>query len=393
MTPRMHCTANTPLGLEQIAAEEMHELGLQVDSLHVDEGLVEWRGEFGDVIRANRELRTVERIAVTAGEVRALHFSELRKKAAQIPWETWIDGERAVALRVTSRGSKLYHERGIAERMAGAIGDRLGRAIEVKALGDLDDPSADVQLVIVRMEHNVAVVRMDRSGERLHRRGYRLATAKAPLRETLAAAILRASGWRPGHALVDPFCGSGTFAIEAAQWSAGIAPGGQRHFAWERWPSAVGSSRAIETAKRTHPDAPIAPIAPLAPLAPILASDREAGALTASRSNAERAGVLDRIEFSQRTVSHCEPPAGAPAGWIVTNPPYARRTDGGADPHRLYETFGAILRERFAGWRCTMLSAEDSYAQATGITWEIGPWINNGGIRVRLLHAADLQRR
>lgn len=384
MTPGMHCTANTPLGLEQNSAEEMHELGLQIDSVHVDVGLVEWRGELSDVIRANRELRTVERIAVTAGEVRAFHFSELRKKAAQIPWETWIDGERAVALRVTSRGSKLYHERGIAERIAGAIGDRLGRAIDVKALGDLDDPSADVQLVIVRMEHNVAVVRMDSSGERLHRRGYRLATAKAPLRETLAASILRASGWRPGHALVDPFCGSGTFAIEAAQWSAGIAPGGRRHFAWERWPITAGSPNAIEAAKATtHEDLH-------APHAPILASDREAGALTAARSNAERAGVLDRIGFAQRTVSHCEPPAGVRSGWIVTNPPYARRTDRGADPHRLYETFGAILRERFAGWRCTMLSAEDSYAQATGVTWEIGPWINNGGIRVRLLHAADL---
>lgn len=364
------CVAHCPIGLEDVTAAELAGLGLHVDTARPNEGRVEWTGSLADVAAANLVSRTAERITLTLGSFRALHFPELRRKASQIEWERWIGPTDRVALRVTSKRSKLYHERAIAERLAGAIGDRVGRAIAVASGDELDDPAADVQLVLVRVFKDEATVRLDTSGPRLHRRGYRQATAKAPVRETLAASILAASGWRPGHALVDPFCGAGTFPIEAALWSDGIAPGAQRSFRFERWPQAVARPELVA------PESTAA--------TPLVGSDRDAGAIEASRANAARAGVT--VEFVQRALSEAEAPAGASTGWIVTNPPYALRTDAGGDMRDLYGAFGQILRDRFAGWHCTMMCADEAFARATGVAWDVGALVSNGGVRVRLLH-------
>lgn len=364
------CVAHCPIGLEDVTAAELAGLGLEVVSAKPNEGRVEWRGTLADVAAANLVSRTAERVTLALDRFRAMHFPELRRKAAQIEWERWIGPDDRVALRVTSKRSKLYHERAIAERIAGAISDRLGREVGVASGDALDDPDAGVQLVLVRVFKDEATLRLDTSGPRLHRRGYRQATAKAPLRETLAAALLAASGWRPGNALVDPFCGSGTIPIEAASWAAGIAPGTARTFRFEHWPQRV---------ERPELESPGEP-----PSAPIIGSDRDAGAIEASRSNRERAGV--DVDFVQRSVSEVEAPADASTGWIVTNPPYALRTDAGGDVRDLYGAFGQVLRERFAGWNCTMLCADDAFAQATAVDWDAGPLVSNGGVRVRVLH-------
>ena len=363
--------AHTPIGLEAVTAAELNGLGLEVVRVRENEGLVEWRGSPSDVAAANLVLRTAERITLVLDHFRALHFPELRRKAAAIEWERWIGPADAVALRVTSKRSKLYHERGIAERVAGAISDRLGREVAIVSGEELDDPAAHAQLVLVRVFKDEVTIRLDTSGTRLHRRGYRQATAKAPLRETLAAAMLAASGWRPGNALVDPFCGAGTIPIEAALWARGFAPGRRRGFRFERWPEAIARPELESPAPSD---------------APIVGSDREAGAIDASTSNAARAGVEEHVTFLRRTLSQCEPPVGASTGWIVTNPPYAVRTDRGDDVHALYETLGRVLREPFDGWRCTMLCAEASHARATGLQWEHAATVSNGGLRVAVLH-------
>lgn len=364
--------AHCPIGLEAVTASELAGLGLRVERVRENHGVVDWTGSLADVAAANLVLRTAERITLRLEPFRAVHFAELRRKAANVEWERWIDDDDAVIVRVTSRRSKLYHERGVAERVAGAIEDRLGRTVEVAPADTLDDPDARVQLLVVRVQNDRVTLRLDTSGPRLHRRGYRQATAKAPLRETLAASILAWSGWRPGHALVDPFCGSGTIPIEAALWAAGIAPGAGRSFRFERWPDPVQRPELVP------PDE--------LPTAPIRGSDREEGAIRAARANAERAGIAP--EFVQCPVADCEPPPVDAPGWIVTNPPYARRTARGDDPLRPFAEFGEVVRSRFAGWHCTMLCPDEDSARATGLPFEVGPMVSNGGIRVRVLHLA-----
>jgi putative N6-adenine-specific DNA methylase len=233
-------------------------------------------------------------------------------------------------------------------------------------------------LVVVRLLHDRCTVSIDSSGALLHRRGYRLATAKAPLRETLAAAALLASEWRPDAPLLDPMCGSGTIPIEAALIARRIAPGVRRRFAFEHWPERDPGRWSVlieEASSRALARAP----------APIQGSDRDAGAIDAARANAERAGVAADVELVRRPLSAIEPPAGA--GWIVTNPPYGARV-GERDALRdLYATLGAVVRRRCPGWAVSMISASARLERQTGLAFQELARTRSGGIPVRLLRA------
>src|SRR5690606_29970041 len=225
--------AITAPGLAPLAAAELEALGVAGVVVSDDAG-VEWSGTLEQLYAANLHLRTASRIVLRLGTFTARAFWELEKQARRVPWETVVAPGAAVAFRVTSRKSKLYHEAAIAERLAEAV---------VRAV-----PSATVhagtapQLLIVRVHRDRFTLSADTSGALLHRRGYRLATAKAPLRETLAAAMLLAGGWDRRSPLVDPFCGSGTIPIEAALLARRIPPGlsgpdhAPRRYAFRRWP-------------------------------------------------------------------------------------------------------------------------------------------------------------
>jgi len=179
-------------------------------------GGVPFRGRLKAVYMANLWLRTASRVLLRLGEFHAAAFSETRKKASRLEWERFIIPGRAVAIRVTCRKSRLYHSDAVAERVAGAIADRIGKS---SPLVKFDPQSSDKlpQLIIVRLFHDQCTISIDTSGANLHRRGYRLATAKAPLRETLAANMLLASGWDMTSPLLDPFCGSGTTCLSAVK--------------------------------------------------------------------------------------------------------------------------------------------------------------------------------
>jgi putative N6-adenine-specific DNA methylase len=228
--------------------------------------------------------------------------------------------------------------------------------------------------VLVRLVHDRCVVSLDASGALLHQRGWRKAGGKAPLRETLAAGLLLASGWDAASPLADPFCGSGTVPIEAALLARKLAPGRGRRFACQDWP---GFDAALAARVAAEAEAAALGSGPA-----IRGSDRDAGAVDAARANAEAAGVGIDIAFEQRTISDFEPPPGT--GWIVCNPPYGVRLRGGGDLRDLYARFGAVLRRRCPGWRVTLLCADPRLVRASELPLETRASWRNGGLKVEV---------
>jgi putative N6-adenine-specific DNA methylase len=338
-----------------------------------DTGGVVFKGNLEALYRANLYLRTASRVLARVGTFfYATTFSDLRDKASRLPWERFLHPGQPVVVRVTCHKSKLYHSDGVAERIAGAIFDRMGKESPVKQA--IDEEEADQpQLVVVRLYKDQVTVSMDSSGELLHRRGYRQAVAKAPLRETLAAAMLMASGWDKKSPLLDPFCGSGTIPIEAALMALGIPAGLKRHFAFMDWP---GYDEALW--KRLLAEAEPLPAAELS----IFASDRDAGAVQMAQENAERAGVSESIQFECQAVSAIHPPQKP--GWVVTNPPYGLRVSEGKDLRNLYAQFGNVLRAQCPGWNVSVLSSDLMLLGQIGLKLDTSFSMTNGGVGVRL---------
>ncbi len=369
-------------GLEALVADELVRLNLlPPDSreLSVEQGGVTFQGNQESIYKANLHLRTASRVLVRLGEFYAAGFPELRKKAGRLAWENYLPGGQRIALAVTCRKSKLYHSGAVAERITAAIGDRLGRPVNVIRASEEDPETGLSQLIVVRLLNDHVTISIDSSGELLHRRGYRLATAKAPLRETLAAAMLLASGWDASSPLIDPFCGSGTIPIEAALLAAGSPPGcavaqSPRQFAFMNWPSfdtacwesALASGQVPPV--KNHPR--------------ILASDRDAGAVQIAIANSRRAGVADLIEFSQRPISAIEPPPTL--GWIVTNPPYGQRVSAAHDLRNLYAQIGNVLRAKCPNWSVAILCSDVRTLGHAGLQLDTSFSTINGGIHVRL---------
>jgi putative N6-adenine-specific DNA methylase len=373
--------AATAPGLEPIAAGELRRLGIAGAA---EDGGVFWEGGLPDLYAASLHLRTASRVLVRAAAFRARSFHELERHADRVPWERFVPTGGAVRLRVTSRKSRLYHEGAIAERLLRAVERRVG-AVDAGGERDRDgdaEAEAEAQLFVVRFVRDAATISADASGALLHRRGYRQALAKAPLRETLAAAMLLASGWREDAPLLDPMCGSGTIPIEAALLARRIPPGlagrdrAPRDFAFLRWPG-FDAERWAETVERAR-DA----ILPAA-TAPIVASDRDAGAVEAARANAARAGVEGDVELLARPLSALEAPA-AP-GWLVTNPPYGLRVGESAPLRNLYAALGRVARGRLRGWTVALLSADRAMERQTGLRLTEALRTRNGGIPVRLM--------
>jgi putative N6-adenine-specific DNA methylase len=341
----------------------------------VEAGGVSFEGSFTTIYRANLHLRIASRILLRAGEFYAAAFSELRKKASRLPWERYLRPDHPVALRVTCHKSKLYHSGGVAQRLAGALEDRLKRPIQVVKFDEETIPAP--QLIIARLDHDLCTLSLDTSGEILHRRGYRLETAKAPLRETLAAGMLAACGFDGSLPLLDPFCGSGTIPIEAALLAGRVAPGKKRRFAfmdWQGFEMKVWRFMVEEAAANEH-----------APSHPIMGSDRDEGAVRIARENASRADVADWIQIDHRAVSAVEPPPVP--GWVITNLPYGLRVSEGKDLRNLYAQFGNMLRARCPGWKAGFLCNDRVLAGQVGIRLDEPLRFSNGGIPVGLYRA------
>jgi putative N6-adenine-specific DNA methylase len=385
-------------GLESLALLEVNQLGLLSSAASCsasesskpfigakrETGGVLFSGDLKAIYLANLHLRTASRVLVRLGEFYASGFSELRKKAGRLEWGRYLKPGQPVAVNVTCHRSHLYHSVAVSERIAGAIGDCLGQpTMLVKYSPGESPPNGETnvksQLVVVRIVQDLCTISIDSSGELLHRRGYRLALAKAPLRETLAAGMLLASGWDRVSTLIDPFCGSGTIAIEAAMMALGIAPGRARRFAfmgWQDFEPALWDTILEEDSLHGERQ-----IAERESKLKILASDRDAGAIQMAQANASRIGVEKDIEFSCRTVSAIEPIG---SGWVVTNPPYGLRISGSKDLRNLYAQFGNVLNAKFPQWHVAILCNDFQLLRSTGLHLDTSLSLVNGGITVWL---------
>ena len=361
-------------GLEHITAAELVALGVTPSS--VERGGVAWRGTARELYRANLWLRTATRVLVRVTSFHAASFAELESRARKVPWGRYVRARDKVVFRVTCHKSALYHSDAVAQRMAESVTAATGCVSGAGAADDeADEGAVGEQLFVVRIDHDKLTLSADSSGTLLHKRGYRQASAKAPLRETLAAAMLLSSGWKTSQSLLDPMCGSGTIPIEAALIGRTIAPGMRREFRFERWP---GFDRGSWATLRDEASAGEQSRAP----ASIVAADRDQGAIDATIANAERAGVGADIEIVQRTVSESIA-GGTEPGWVITNPPYGIRI--GTDVRNLYARLGSLMGSSLKGWRLGLLSASPDLERQLGIPLERVFDAKNGGIPIKFV--------
>ncbi|HMI54833.1 MAG TPA: class I SAM-dependent RNA methyltransferase [Gemmatimonadaceae bacterium] len=392
---RFDLFASTAPGLESIAAGELKALGVKGRQ---EVGGVAFNGDLDRIYQANLWLRTASRVLVRMARFHASTFYELERRSKKIPWADFLPETGLVGVRVTCRKSRLYHSDAVAERVLGVIAQVApGVNLQIVASSQEDGGNEEAdghaagkavpnggatdrsQSFIVRIVHDECEISADSSGELLHRRGYRQEVVKAPLRETLAAAMILASGWKRREPLLDPMCGSGTIPIEAALIARGVAPGLQRNFQFMNWPGFEAPlwNDILDQARSVATNVDV----------DIRGTDRDDGAIHAATRNAERAGVADVVRFSAKALSNSLAElenVPEQAGWILSNPPYGVRVGETAELRNLYARLGTALKSR-SGWRLGLLTADLALARQTGIALRSRFSTSNGGIPVSFL--------
>lgn len=320
-------------GLEAVLKKEIMDLGYEISQ--VEDGKVTFLGDAEAICRANIFLRTTERILLKAGSFQAVTFEELFQKTKALPWEMMIpvDGKFWVK-KANSVKSRLFSPSDIQSIMKKAMVERMKEAYGVELI---PETGADYPIRVSIYKDTVTVA-LDTTGESLHKRGYRKMTGKAPIKETLAAALIMLTPWKGDRILVDPFCGSGTFPIEAAMMAAKIAPGMNRSFLSEEWKHMIPRKywyHAMNEANEQVDDRV---------QVDIQGYDLDGDIIRAARANAELAGVAHLIHFQQRAVKDLSHPKKY--GFLITNPPYGERIEEKRNLPELYtqigERFGAL---------------------------------------------------
>lgn len=364
---------STSPGLEGLLFQEVKEAGFSTP--HVTAGGVTISGNWTDVWRANIALRGASKVLARIGEFRAFHLAQLDKRSRKFPWgETLTPGLKVKVEVSTNKKSKIYHAGAAEERIERAISEEFGAQIVVS--------KQDADIVIkTRIDRNNVILSVNTSGEGLHKRGYKQAMGKAPMRETMAALCLRGCGYKGHEPVLDPMCGSGTFLIEAAEMSLGLLPGRSRTFAFEKL--ATYDVEKVEALKKNDTGQGGTPH--------FYGSDRNVKVIEFAKENAARAGVGELCAFSPKPLSALERPDGPP-GLVIVNPPYGARVGKKKDLFALYNSFGAVMQEKFQGWRVGMVTSDTNLAQATNLPWlPTDAPINHGGLRVKLFRTEPLK--
>jgi putative N6-adenine-specific DNA methylase len=354
-------------GLEAVTKREIYDLGYEITK--VEDGRVTFEGDAEAVCRANIFLRTAERVLLQVGRFHAETFDELFEGIKALPWEEYIpqDG-RFWVTKASSIKSKLFSPSDIQSIVKKAMVERMKQHYGIDWFAESGAPYP-VRIFLMKDE---VMVTLDTSGDSLHKRGYRLMTSKAPLTETLAAALILLTPWRKDRILVDPFCGSGTFPIEAAMMAANIAPGMNREFTAEQWTNLIPKQLWYDTVEEARqmvdPDVSV----------DIQGYDIDGEVVKAARENAARAGVDHLIHFQQRAVADLRHPKKY--GFIITNPPYGERLEDKADLPALYAQIGESYRGLDA-WSLYMITSYEDAERYIGRKADRNRKIYNGMIK------------
>lgn len=330
-------------GLEAVLKREIYDLGYEITK--VEDGRVTFEGDEEAVCRANIFLRTAERVMIQVGRFKATTFEELFQGIKNLPWEEYIpeDGKFWVK-KASSINSKLFSLSDIQSIAKKAMVERMKQKYHKEWFKE-DGAAYPVRIFLLKDEVTVA---LDTSGDSLHKRGYRTMTSKAPLTETLAASLIMLTPWRKDRILVDPFCGSGTFPIEAAMIAANIAPGMNRDFTAEEWTNMIDRKLWYECVKEAED------MIDTTVKVDIQGYDIDGDVIKAARENAKRAGVEHMIHFQQRAVADLSHPKKY--GFIITNPPYGERLEDKADLPALYTQIGQAY-QRLDSWSMFLITS------------------------------------
>ena len=351
-------------GMEAVLKREILDLGYDVSK--VEDGKITFIGDMEAVCYANVFLRSAERILIKVGTVHAETFDELFEGTKALPWEQYIpENGRFWVAKATSIKSKLFSPSDIQSIMKKAMVERL-KSVYHKEWFTEDGPSYPIRVAFMKDE---AVIGLDTSGESLHKRGYRRLTSKAPITETLASALILFTPWKKDRILVDPFCGSGTFPIEAAMIAANIAPGMNRSFLAEQWSNLVPKKswyNAMDEAQELVDDKIETDIQ---------GYDIDPNVVKAARENARLAGVDHLIHFQQRPVSALNHPKKY--GFVITNPPYGERIEEKANLPQLYREIGEAF-QRLDCWSEYVITAYEDAEKYIGKKADKNRKIYNG---------------
>ncbi len=351
-------------GLEAVMKKEILDLGYEVSQ--VEDGRVTFIGDAEAICRANIFLRTTERVLLKVGSFHAETFEDLFQGTRAIPWEEYLpkDAKFWVA-KASSIKSKLFSPSDIQSIMKKAMVERMKKAYGIEWF---PENGASFPLRVFLHKDTVTVA-LDTTGESLHKRGYRTLTSKAPITETLAAALIMLTPWKSDRILVDPFCGSGTFPIEAAMIAANMAPGMNREFLSEDWKHLIPRKCWYDAMDEAND------LVDLSVQTDIQGYDIDGDIVRAARANAKAAGVDELIHFQQRSVSDLSHPKKY--GFLITNPPYGERIEDKKNLPELYKTIG----ERFAeldSWSAYIITAYEDTERYFGRKADKNRKIYNG---------------
>ena len=354
-------------GMEAVLKREILDLGYEISQ--VEDGRVTFLGDLEAVAYANVFLRTTERILIKVGKIHAETFDELFEGTKALPWEDFIpeDGKFWVA-KANSIKSKLFSPSDIQSIMKKAMVERLKTVYHRERF---EETGAEYPIRVSILKDEV-LIGLDTSGVSLHKRGYRQMTAPAPITETLASALILFTPWKKDRILVDPFCGSGTFPIEAAMLAANMAPGMKRHFLAEKWENLI-SIRHFQDAKEEAAD-----LVDLSVETDIQGYDIDGEIIKAARANAKMAGVDHLIHFQERDVKDLSHPKKY--GFIITNPPYGERLEDKKDLPALYKAFGESFKN-LDSWSAYMITSYEDAERYFGRKADRNRKIYNGMLK------------
>ncbi|MDD6216773.1 MAG: class I SAM-dependent RNA methyltransferase [Roseburia sp.] len=354
-------------GLEAVLKREIYDLGYEISK--VEDGRITFVGDEEAICRANIFLRTAERVLLQVGRFKATTFDELFEAIKALPWEDYIpaDGKFWVT-KASSIKSKLFSPSDIQSISKKAIVERLKREYHV----DWFEETGASYPIRIFLNKDEVTVALDTSGESLHKRGYRTLTSKAPITETLAAALIMLTPWRPDRILVDPFCGSGTFPIEAAMIAANIAPGMNRSFTAEAWTNLIAKKTWYECVKEAQEmiDTDVK--------TDIQGYDIDGEIVKAARENAKRAGVDHLIHFQQREVADLHHPKKY--GFVISNPPYGERLEEKEALPALYTQIGQAY-QGLDSWSMFLITSYEDTEKYIGRKADKNRKIYNGMLK------------